>query len=72
MVGGLLHLGASADLRNEQGFTALMLATAAGHGEVIKALLQAVADRGLRNKRRQTAIDIAKASGQTAVAELLK
>ena len=49
-----------------------MLASAAGHGEVIKALLQAGADRGLRNKRRQTAIDIAKASGQTAVAELLK
>lgn len=71
VVGGLLQLGASADLRNEQGFTALKLATAAGHG-VIKALLQAVADRGLRNKRQQTTIDIAKASGQTAVAELLK
>jgi uncharacterized protein len=54
-------LGASADLRNEQGFTALTLASAAGHGEVIKALPQAGADRGLRNKRRQTEIDIAKA-----------
>ena len=49
-----------------------MLASAAGHGEIVKALLEAGADRGLRNKRRQTAVDIANASGQAAVVELLK
>ena len=68
----LIQLGAAADLRNEQGYTALMLASAAGHGEIVKAPLGAGADRGLRNKRRQTAVDIANASGQTAVVELLK
>jgi ankyrin repeat protein len=49
-----------------------MLASAAGHGEVVKALLEAGADRGLRNKRRQTAVDIATVTGQSAVVELLK
>lgn len=64
MVRALSARGASADLRNEQGYTALMLASAAGHGEIVKALLEAGADRGLRNKRRQTAVDIATRPGR--------
>ena len=68
----LLQAGAGADIRNNQGYTALMIASAEGHAEVVKVLVDAGADRSLRNKKRQTAIDIAKASGQPAVAELLK
>ena len=71
MVRALTKRGAAADLRNEQGYTALMLASAAGHGEIVKALLEAGADRGLRNKRRQSAVDSA-TSGQSAVVEPLQ
>jgi uncharacterized protein len=49
-----------------------MIASAEGHTDVVKALVDGGADRGLRNKKRQTAADIAQASGQPAVAQLLK
>jgi uncharacterized protein len=69
VVRALIKRGAATDLRNEQGYTALMLTGAAGDGEIVKTLLEAGAD-WLRNKRRQTAVDIANASGQSAVVEL--
>ncbi len=56
---------------NEQGCRALLLASAAGYGEIVKALPEAAADRSLRHKRR-TRRRHANASGQTAVVELLK
>jgi len=43
-----------------------------GQVEVVRALLNAGADRNLRNKKRETASDIATASGHAAIAQLLK
>jgi len=68
----LLEAGANPNIRNNQGYTALMIACAEGHVEAAKALIDAGADRGLRNKKRQTAADIAALSSHTALTELLK
>ena len=61
----LLKAGANPNIRNNQGYTALMIACA-------EALIDAGAERGLRNKKRQTAADIAAVSGHAAITELLK
>src|SRR5262249_11905782 len=62
---GFLKAGAHPNIRNNQGYTALMIACA-------EALIDAGAERGLRNKKRQTAADIAAVSGHAAITELLK
>ena len=44
LVDGLVKLGADLDATNEQGFTPLILAGYAGHGEMVSALVEAGAD----------------------------
>jgi len=44
VVKALLARGAEVDLRDNDGFTALVLASARGHREVVKLLLAAGAD----------------------------
>jgi ankyrin repeat protein len=49
-----------------------MIASQEGQVDIVKALLDAGADRTLRNKKRETAIDVAVASGHAEIARLLK
>jgi ankyrin repeat protein len=49
-----------------------MIAADEGRADVVKALVQARADRTLRNKKRETASDVAVASGHAEIARLLK
>ena len=44
LVDGLVKLGADLDATNDQGFTPLILAAYAGHGEMVSALVEAGAD----------------------------
>jgi ankyrin repeat protein len=68
----LLRRGAMRDAKNNQGYTALMMAARAGHLEVVKVLVQAGADRTLKNKKRETAGDIAGATGHATIEQMLR
>jgi len=72
IVGRLLKQGARPDVRNNFGYSALMIASQEGNADVVKNAAERRADRTLRNKKRETAADIATASGQPAIAQLLK
>jgi ankyrin repeat protein len=63
---------ASTGVRNGMGYDALMIAAREGRADIMRALLQARADRTLRNRKRETARDIAVASGHADIAQLLK
>jgi uncharacterized protein len=60
------------DAKNNQGYTALMMAVRAAHLEIVQTLINAGADRRLRNKKRETAGDIAASLGNTTIAQILK
>jgi ankyrin repeat protein len=64
--------GANANLRNNTGYSALMLAAQEGQIDIVKAFLSAGADRTLRNKKREAASEVALASGHPAIAQLLR
>jgi ankyrin repeat protein len=49
-----------------------MIASYEGRADIVKALLNAGADRTLRNKKRDTAVDVATASGHAEIVQLLK
>ena len=68
----LIAGGVSVNLKNENGSTALMLASARGHVDTVARLLEGGADPGLRNKVRKTAASLAIASGHREVAGLLE
>nr|XP_054756309.1 NAD-capped RNA hydrolase NUDT12-like [Lytechinus pictus] len=60
------------DSRNEQGWTALMLAARNGHVDVAKILLQNGCDPFLPNKSGQNSLDIAEFWDHTEVINLLR
>jgi ankyrin repeat protein len=68
----LLNKGARPDVRNNLGYTALMISSSQGHANVVGELLKAGADRTLRNKKHERAIDIATAAGHAEITQLLK
>jgi ankyrin repeat protein len=72
IVGDLLARGAARDARNNQGYTALMIAARAGQADIVTTLIEAGADRSLRNKKRETAGDIAATLGHADIAQMLK
>ena len=68
----LLARGASVDLQNSVGGTALMLAAENGNMNIVWALLRAGADPEARNQHNVTALQHAKVMGHTATAQLLR
>ena len=67
----LLELGADVHAKDENGQTALMIATAEGHPETVAALLDAGADVNVEDKNGGTALMIAERNGHTEMVELL-
>ncbi|XP_072166750.1 NAD-capped RNA hydrolase NUDT12-like [Diadema setosum] len=60
------------DERNEQGWTAIMLASRNGHADVVKLLLDCGCDPLLRNKSGQNSLDIAEFWDHSSVVSLLR
>ena len=60
------------DLRDTKGMTALMLAAAAGHRNVVEALIRLKAKTKLRDLKGQTAADLATQNGHPEIAKILK
>ena len=71
-----LRGGADADAKDEEGFTALMLAARIGHAGAAAALLKAGADRAAKATagrfEGKTALEIATERGNEDVAALLR
>ena len=72
MVRMLLQRGASVNLQDSTGATALMHATANGHTTIVQALLDAKADASLQTKGGNTALMWAERQKHTATAQLLR
>jgi ankyrin repeat protein len=67
----LLARGASRDLRNERGLTALALAAEMGFGEAVEVLLAAGADPNVRDGAGLTALDLAEEHGSHDIVAVL-
>lgn len=67
----LLKATVHVDLRNEKGWTALMLASRNGHLDIVNTLLEKGCDVNLVNKTGQTAQDIALFWDQSDIANVL-
>ena len=72
MVRMLLQRGASVNLQNSFGFTALMHAAGNGHTTTMQALLDAKADASLQDNDGWTALTWAEQRKHTATAQLLR
>lgn len=59
-------------MQNAKGDTALCIAAAKGHENVVKILLDANADRNLANKFGDTPLDLAVEGHHKKVAEMLE
>jgi len=68
----LLKRGARTDVRNNIGYSALMIAAHEGKANIVEALLQGGASKALRNKKREIAFDVAVGSGHADIARLLR
>jgi hypothetical protein len=73
----LIAAGAPLDHVNNLGWTALIEAVILGdgghrHQRVVKALLDAGADRELADRQGRTPLDLANMSGYAAIAEMLR
>ena len=72
MVRMLLQRGASINLQDSLGLTALMAAAGAGRTTIVKALLDAKADASLQATGGFTALSWAEEQKQTATAQMLR
>ena len=72
MVRMLLQRGASVDLQNSYGVTALIVAAVNGRTTIVQALLDAKADASLQNIDGSTALIIADLEEHTVTAQLLR
>ena len=72
MVWMLLQRGASVNLQDSLGATALMHAAAHGHTTIAQALLDAEADASLQSKSGSTALMFAEQEKNTETAQLLR
>lgn len=64
--------GRDVNVRDDRGWTALMLAARQGHGQAVSCLLRSGADSSLVNKTGQSAFELAVFWRQRETAELLK
>jgi len=67
----LLANGAQVDLQNEDGLSALMIASMIGHSEVVERLLASGAQINLHNKIGMSALRIASQKGHGEVVKIL-
>ena len=67
----ILSDGINPNLRDEEGDTALMLASYNGHAECVATLLAAKANPTIKDSHGKTAIDLAVAKGHVEVSRLL-
>ena len=67
-----LKLGADVNAKNQQGNTALILATCYGHTEVVKFLIAAKADVNITNEYGDTALIGAGWNDYIEIAKMLK
>ena len=70
-VGLLLRRGAMTNLRDNRGWTALMIAAHMGHAEMIAPLIEAGAGIDIKNKQGKTARDLARAQAKENVLKAL-
>ena len=71
MVKLLLASGANINTKNTAGWSALALACAGGHPDVVGPLLQGNADTKTRTNAGDTALTLACSQGHTAIVKLL-
>ncbi len=71
-VENILKKGADANIKCEEGITALMWASYGGHTNTAALLIEYGADVGVKNNDDYTALGIAKAMGHTELTRLLK
>ena len=67
----LLKENTDVNIRNEDGWTALMLASHNGHMQVIEVLLKENADVNIQSEKGMTALMLASRYGHTQIVELL-
>jgi len=68
----LIEAGVDIEARNNEGRTALMLASRGGHTYVVKLLIEAGANVNVQDNEGSTALMLADQYGHTRVAELLR
>jgi len=68
----LLSKGASANIRDNDGYTFLMLMSASGNFEIVKVLIDNGADYTLKSKEGKTALEYAKLKNNIEVVKLLQ
>jgi ankyrin repeat protein len=71
-VRSLLDAGAEVNATDDDGFTALLLASTWGHPEVVHLLIKAGADVNAQDKDGATELMHASQAGHTEIVELLK
>ena len=67
----LLQLGANANVRNHQGWTAIMIAVSTGDEKIVTALLDNGAEVNVISHNRQTPLYIADANGFSQISRIL-
>lgn len=67
----LLDHGASPNIADERGWTALHQAASRGNERALKAVLAAGADRQVKDRERLTALDVARETGRTKLVAIL-
>ncbi|CAE7570665.1 Ank2, partial [Symbiodinium sp. CCMP2456] len=72
IAGMLLQAGASKDVQDLRGNTALHRACRSGHTELVDLLLKARVNSDVRNRFEFTALDLASKFGHAGAVDLLK
>lgn len=68
----LLKQGANANLQNEDGYTALLIAVSSGNKEIVQLLLENGADINIKNIDGKTAWSLAEERNYSKIVDLLK
>ena len=68
----LLNLGAKINLKDNRGWTAMMIASSMGHAEIVDVLLKAGADPLIRSVSGKTAFQLAQESGHSDIIKIFK
>ena len=67
----LLALGVDINIKDEEGWAALTLASYEGHIEIVRELIKAGANLNIQDEEGWTALDYAKAKGYNDIVEIL-
>jgi hypothetical protein len=72
IVNSLVANGADVNVRDRDGWTALMRAACEGHTEIVHILMQAGADVHVKNDEGESALTLAREKGHTCIVNLLR